>query len=294
MYSQIIKDFTEQELLPQSYSEDAERYFIPLVQLVINTTKETKTPPIIGISGAQGTGKTSLSELLENILKIEGLNVVRFSIDDFYLTKMNRQNLAQTRHPLMQTRGVPGTHDTYLLSAMLSELINNTSKSSIGIPRFDKALDDRSPESRWKNINLPVDLIILEGWFVGATPIAVKSLEKPINELEATEDKDGSWRRFMAKQLKEKYQKIFDQINLLIFLEAPSFEQVFHWRNLQEKKLRQREPNSPGIMSEKQLMRFIQHYERLTRHCLEILPKKANVAYALNKKHRIISCIGLD
>ena len=294
MYSQIIKHFIEQELLPQSYLADAEKYFTPLVHSIINKTSDSKTPPIIGVSGAQGTGKTSLSELLENILKIEGFNVVRFSIDDFYLTKMDRQNLAKTYHPLLKTRGVPGTHDTHLLSIILNKLINQTSKSSIEVPLFSKALDDRFPENQWKVINLPVYLIILEGWFVGATPIPVKSLKHPINELEATEDKDSRWRRFMAKQLEEEYQNIFGQLNLLILLKAPSFEQVFNWRNLQEIKLRKREQNSAGVMSEEQLLRFIQHYERLTRHCLEVLPRKADVVYVLNNKHRIISCSGLD
>ena len=294
MYSQIIKNFIKQELLPQGYLVDAEKYFTPLVHLIINGTIESKTTPIIGVSGTQGTGKTSLSKLLENILKIEGFKVARFSIDDFYLTKMDRQNLAETVHPLLKTRGVPGTHDTHLLSAILNELNNPTSKSSIEVPRFSKALDDRFPEHKWKTVNFPIDLIILEGWFVGATPIAVESLDKPINELEASEDKDGRWRSFMAKQLEGKYQNIFDQINLLILLEAPSFEQVFDWRNLQEKKLRKKELNASGVMSEKQLMRFIQHYERLSRHCLEILPRKADVVYTLNKTHRIISCLGLD
>ena len=294
MYSQIIKQFIKQELLPPSYLTDAEKYFIPLIHLVMNKANESKTPLIVGVSGAQGTGKTSLSELLENILKIEGFSVARISIDDFYLTKMDRQNLAKTQHPLLETRGVPGTHDTHLLSIILNELINQTSKSPLEIPRFNKALDDRFPKSKWKIINSPVDLIILEGWFVGATPIAVESLHKPINELEATEDKNGSWRTFMAKQLEDNYQNIFDQINFLILLEAPSFEQVFNWRNLQEKKLRKRTQKSSDVMSEKQLIRFIQHYERLTRHCLELLPREADVIYVLNKKHRIISCFGLD
>ena len=87
MYSQIIKDFINGESLPLSYLVDAEKYFIPLVNLIINKTNQSETAPIVGISGAQGTGKTSLSELLEKILKTKDLNVVKFSIDDFYLTK---------------------------------------------------------------------------------------------------------------------------------------------------------------------------------------------------------------
>ena len=126
MYSQIIKDFINGESLPQSYLVDAEKYFIPLVNLIINKTNQSETAPIVGISGAQGTGKTSLSELLEKILKTKDLNVVKFSIDDFYLTKMERQSLAINVHPLLQTRGIPGTHDTVLLSEKLEQLASQT------------------------------------------------------------------------------------------------------------------------------------------------------------------------
>ena len=121
MYSQIIKDFINGESLPLSYLVDAEKYFIPLVNLIINKTNQSETAPIVGISGAQGTGKTSLSELLEKILKTKDLNVVKFSIDDFYLTKTERQSLAINVHPLLQTRGIPGTHDTVLLSEKLDQ-----------------------------------------------------------------------------------------------------------------------------------------------------------------------------
>ena len=294
MYSQIIKDFIKREALPQRYLADAEKYFIPLIKLIIKKTDQSKTAPIIGVSGAQGTGKTSLSQLLDKILKKEGLNVVKFSIDDFYLTKMERQSLAITRHPLLQTRGIPGTHDTGLLSEKLNQLAKPNNSNTIQIPRFNKASDDRYSKKEWQIVHPPADLIIIEGWFVGAPPLDFDSLEKPVNELEAAEDKDSEWRTFMAKQLKENYQSIFDQIELLILLKAPSFEQIFEWRNLQERKLRKRVGNSQDLMNKPQLARFIQHYERLTRHCLRSLPKKADVIFNLNQKHQIISCLGLD
>ena len=294
MYSQIIKDFIDGESLPQSYLVDAEKYFIPLVNLIINKTNQSETAPIVGISGAQGTGKTSLSELLEKILKTKDLNVVKFSIDDFYLTKMERQSLAINVHPLLQTRGIPGTHDTVLLSEKLDQLAKPDNNEIIQVPRFNKASDDRYSEKEWQIIRPPADLIIIEGWFVGAPPLDINSLEEPVNELEAAEDIDGKWRNFMTKQLEENYQSIFDQIELLIFLKAPSFEQIFEWRNLQEKKLRKRVGHSQNLMSKPQLARFIQHYERLTRHCLRNLPKNADVVFDLNEKHQIISCLGLN
>ena len=294
MYSQIIKDFINRESLPQSYLADAEKYFIPLVNLIINKTNQSETATIIGISGAQGTGKTSLSELLEKILRAKNLNVVKFSIDDFYLTKMERQSLAVKVHPLLQTRGIPGTHDTILLSEKLDQLAKPDNSSIIQIPRFNKASDDRYSEKEWQIIQPPADLIIIEGWFVGAPPLDFDFLEKPVNELEAAEDIDCKWRNFMTKQLEENYQSIFDQIELLIFLKAPSFEQIFEWRNLQEEKLRKRVGHSQRLMSKPELNRFIQHYERLTRHCLRKLPKKADVVFNLNEKHQIVACLGMN
>ena len=294
MYSQIIKDFINRESLPQSYLADAEKYFIPLVNLIINKTNQSETATIIGISGAQGTGKTSLSELLEKILRAKNLNVVKFSIDDFYLTKMERQSLAVKVHPLLQTRGIPGTHDTSLLSEKLDQLAKPDNSSIIQIPRFNKASDDRYSEKEWQIIQPPADLIIMEGWFVGAPPLDFDFLEKPVNGLEAAEDIDCKWRNFMTKQLEENYQSIFDQIELLIFLKAPSFEQIFEWRNLQEEKLRKRVGHSQRLMSKPELNRFIQHYERLTRHCLRKLPKKADVVFNLNEKHQIVACLGMN
>ena len=293
MYSQTIRKFIEKEHLPETYFTDANKYFVPLLKLIITKASESDTPLVVGVSGAQGTGKTSLSELLNEMLAIEGFNVARFSIDDFYLTRKERARLAKRYHPLLRTRGVPGTHDTNLLSTTLGELTTQQRNTLIEIPSFDKASDDRLPREVWQKINAPTDLVLFEGWFVGATPMDSGSLQQPINELETTEDKDGSWRTFVTNQLKQNYQNIFDQIDILIFLRAPSFEQVFDWRGLQENKLRRKVNNSEDVMNDMQLIRFIQHYERLTRHCLKTLPNKANIVYGLNHEHRIISCSGL-
>lgn len=41
------------------------------------------------------------------------------------------------------------------------------------------------------------------------------------------------------------------------------------------------------IMSPKELQRFIQHYERISRHTLDKLPAKADIVLPLNDKHLI-------
>ena len=288
MYSQLISDFVENEVLPDSYREDALEIFVPLIDLIANRTLDSEHTLNVGINGAQGTGKTTLGKLLVTLLSAREFRVANFSIDDFYLTQSERNQLAESQHPLLATRGVPGTHDISLLMTKFEELKNLKAEQVCELPRFNKAIDDRCGTEDWQKLIGPIDAVILEGWFVGAPPQATRDIELPINALEKTEDADGSWRKYANYQLADQYQSAFDQLDLLIMLKAPSFKQVSEWRSLQEEKLKKIGPiDSPGIMDEEQLARFIQHYERLTRHCLEYLPVKADVLFDLDTDHRI-------
>lgn len=288
MYSQLISDFVENEALPDSYREDAFEFFVPLVDLIANRALDSEQTLYVGINGAQGTGKTTLGKLLVTLLSAREFRVANFSIDDFYLTQSERNQLAESQHPLLATRGVPGTHDISLLMTKFEELKNLKAEQVCELPRFNKAIDDRCGTEDWQKLIGPIDAVILEGWFVGAPPQATRDIELPINALEKTEDADGSWRKYANYQLADQYQSAFDQLDLLIMLKAPSFKQVSEWRSLQEEKLKKIGPiDSPGIMDEEQLARFIQHYERLTRHCLEYLPVKADVLFDLDTDHRI-------
>ena len=288
MYSQLISDFVENQVLPDSYREDAFEFFVPLVDLIANRALDSEHTLYVGINGAQGTGKTTLGKLLVTLLSAREFRVANFSIDDFYLTQSERNQLAESQHPLLATRGVPGTHDISLLMTKFEELKNLKAEQVCELPRFNKAIDDRCGTEDWQKLIGPIDAVILEGWFVGAPPQATRDIELPINALEKTEDADGSWRKYANYQLADQYQSAFDQLDLLIMLKAPSFKQVSEWRSLQEEKLKKIGPiDSPGIMDEEQLARFIQHYERLTRHCLEYLPVKADVLFDLDTDHRI-------
>ena len=294
MYSQLIKKIAEIESLPNSYVSDALRHFLPLAKVITKKITQSSTPVVIGISGAQGTGKTTLSYLLSQVLTKQQFKIAQFSLDDFYLAKNERNLLASQEHPLLCTRGVPGTHDTGMLLTKLHGLLHQKENQNIKIPKFNKADDERALEGNWSTVKGSVDAIFMDGWFVGATPLDPKMLEDPINELEKTEDITREWRKFINKQLSGNYQKIFSQINFLIFLEAPSFSQIYGWRKLQEEKLRKRSPTAHGLMDDDQLFRFIQHYERLTQHCLAILPELADVIFLLDSDHRIADCSGLS
>lgn len=300
---QLILPFIRDEQLPADFETVATDYFLPLADYLTQQRLQCQpngeqagqatrlTPQVVGINGAQGTGKSTLSELLKRLLQARHLQCVVFSIDDLYLTRAERASLARNVHPLLQTRGVPGTHDLAMGMKLLASLKAADSGSHIAIPRFDKATDDRYPKPHWPIHSGPVDVIILEGWCVGV-PTAVLSGE-PINTLEQEHDADGRWRAFIETQLAE-YQQLFAQIDKLLMLKAPSMESVIEWRTLQEQKLRARTQadaaNAPAAMMTKaQLHWFIMHYERLTRVMLDILPERADVVFDLDNEHRIVN-----
>tara|TARA_B110000881_G_scaffold220280_1_gene244826 strand:- start:1361 stop:2239 length:879 start_codon:yes stop_codon:yes gene_type:complete len=289
MYQQLIKDFIQQERLPSTYLLDATQYFLPLVRdIKAEIQSSRKGPFLIGINGAQGTGKSTLAKLLSALLTSSGYRAVNLSIDDFYYSKAKRQELADEIHPLLRSRGVPGTHDVDLALNLIEQLCAAGSNQQITLPRFDKSLDDCRPVAACEQIQGPIDIIILEGWFVGAKAQAGDELTQAINELEINEDSDGRWRAYVNQQLAGSYQSLFEKIHILLMLQAPGFEQILEWRSLQEEKLRTLAvTDASGLMDRKAIKHFIQHFERLTRHCLRTLPDSADRVFRLNTEHRI-------
>ena len=289
MYSQLIREFIEQEDLPESYAADAETWFVPLAEHFSASLLKEKRPLVVGITGAQGTGKSTLAKLISVLLTNDGFRVIKLSIDDFYLSRRARARLADTVHPLLASRGVPGTHDASLALATLEALESAGVTDQILLPAFSKAEDDCIIQDYWRSISGPIDIILLEGWFIGARSVSDAELLNPINELERTEDKEGGWRRYVNQQLSRDYQTIFSHINKLVMLQAPSFEKVFEWRSKQEEKLKNKVGNeAQGVMDSVELHTFIQHYERLTRHCLASLPAHADILFRLDNNHRVI------
>ena len=292
MTPQLIQEFLRSEELPATYGEDMITWFLPAAQeLLLRLTPNPNRPLFIGINGAQGTGKSTLAKLFELCCTKAGLQVAVLSIDDFYFSKAARAQLAETVHPLLATRGVPGTHDVQQLKSCLSRLLDSQA-GTVKIPRFDKAADNPLPEDHWATATLPVELIILEGWFIGLEPEPCEHLLSPVNHLEAFEDGDGSWRNFVNNSLRYDFADLFGRLDSLLMLQAPSFEQVFAWRSLQEEKLKRHraargDADTSGVMSPEEIGRFIQHFERLTRHALNTLPGKADSVFHLDSQHRV-------
>lgn len=262
--------------------------YIPLADWV---SRKNHQPYILGINGAQGSGKTTFSKILKMVIEnLYHRSVVIISLDDFYLSKSDRQILGETVHPLLSTRGVPGTHDTARIINFLNSI--DAHQFPLTIPIFDKSIDDQKNQSEWKTITNKPDVILFEGWCMGATAENEISLQAPINTLEINEDNNSHWRTYVNQQLNNDYQEIFSHLDGLISLKVPSFDMVLPWRELQEEKLRSSiHAQENQCMSQQQLQRFIMLFERITRRMLEETPKKPTFTLELNNEHQIENCI---
>lgn len=236
-----------------------------------------------GISGAQGSGKTTFANALAGLLSSEkNLSTAVLSLDDFYRTREQRTHLAKTVHPLMAVRGVPGTHDMARLRAVLEAMAE---AREVTIPRFDKALDDRTD----KPVVIPGnrDVVIVEGWCWGAKPAEPHELIEPVNRLEAIHDPDARWRRYVNDCLAaDDYQIPFQATDGLAYLAVPDMEAVYRWRLQQEKELAGRREGE-NIMDETKIRAFIMYYERITRRMLTDLPTRADITIRLNDNHSV-------
>ena len=284
-----LGQFLVQHRLPDAFLETATSFYLPLAR-EIQGWRQNSSTLVIGINGAQGTGKSTLAEFLAMAADLLfGWHSAVLSIDDFYLTRSEREGLAAEIHPLLQTRGVPGTHDVELLRRTLTSLGGLESGETFLLPRFDKSIDDRAPESEWPSVEGPLDLVILEGWCVGSTAGDRSSLDTPVNDLERDEDADGHWRQWVEQRLRDDYESIFATLDRLVMLAAPSWDAVFRWRLEQEEKLAARTGGrGHGLMKATEVARFIQHYERITRRNLRGMPSRADVVLMLDEDHSVI------
>jgi len=255
-----------------------EKKILPIFFFILNSKRKKFL-----ISGSQGIGKTTILEILnKNFHKFFGKRILSLSLDDFYYDKAQREILSKTIHPLLMTRGVPGTHNIKEILNVINKF--NQSEYPIKIPIFNKLKDTRGRKKRI--INKKTDIIILEGWCCGSPPINKKYLQKNINILEKKFDKKFIWRNYYNNKLKNEYSRLYKKFDKLIYFNAPKFSYVFNWRLKQENNMKKTKKSKQG-MRRKEIVEFIQHYEKISKWMMKILPGKASLTAYINTNQNI-------
>jgi len=289
--SECLKFIKSQETKKEKF-KNKERmlksFLIPICFWIKNKSNHKK-PFLIGLAGGQGTGKTTTSSIIKIILeKYFKLNVFKISIDDFYKTRKERVFLSKKIHPMLLTRGVPGTHDINMMLNFFKKVKSKKFKS-LQLPNFNKATDDRFAKKYWYNIKKRPDVIIFEGWCVGAKPEKNANLNKAINSMEKKKDQKKIWRKYVNQHLKLKYKDLYSQLNCLIYLKAKNFSLLQKWRLKQENKLwlKSKKNSKHKIMNKENVISFMQTYQRITENMFKKMTKHASILINLGSDHQI-------
>ena len=267
-------------------------FLIPISFWIAKKAKKNK-PCIVGLSGGQGSGKTTISSIISIILrKYFKLNVFTISIDDFYKTRKERFLLSKRIHPFLMTRGVPGTHDINMMLDFFKR-VKGKKFRSLKLPKFNKVIDERYNKKLWYSVKKRPDVIIFEGWCVGAKPEKNNTLKKSVNSMEKLKDTKLTWRSYVNEQLKTKYKQLYDQLNCLLYIKSSNFTLLKKWRIKQETKLRikNKRSNKFKIMSDQEVINFMQTYQRVTQSMFKYVPKYASIILNLKSNHQIKSVI---
>lgn len=291
----MFDSFIRKNKLTDAFIDVAISEFVPLAEKIVANQQQQKSPFIVGINGCQGSGKSTLSDFLCEYIKDKyKLNVIVLSLDDFYFSQQKRAQLAKDIHPLLATRGVPGTHNTAHIKELFEQIKRGT--GSLPLPRFNKATDNPFAEESWPVVELPVDIVLFEGWCWGVHPQSKQQLAEPVNQLERDADANGIWRNYVNQCLENDYVPLYAHMDFWVLLKAPSFECVYQWRLEQEMKLRQKSAfqDNSKVMSENEVMEFIKFYQRLTEHGLATMADYCEVVFCLDSKRQIVQTIVKD
>ncbi len=222
-------------------------------------------PLVQGFLGGQGTGKSTLVLVLSRILQCRGWRVCRLSLDDLYKTYEERLALQQF-DPRLRWRGPPGTHDVELGLTVLRALKQKQNSHPVEIPRFDKSMHNGAGDRTTPEIVSSIDIVLFEGWFVGARPVdpAVFATAPPPILTEA----DRQFARDCNDQL-HIYLPLWDLIDGLIVLRPTDYRLSQQWRREAEQRM---VTDGRTGMSDAEINEFVEYFWRSLHPDLFITP----------------------
>jgi D-glycerate 3-kinase len=250
---------------------------LPLLLDQIDTDRKTA----IGISGAPGSGKSTLARILVRNINQAGIPACLLSLDDYYLGRSQREQLALNLHPLFQQRGVPGTHELDHLLADFDR-IQRGQLRGLSLPVFNKSIDDRVAEHEWRSLENAPRIILFEGWCVGAMPQKQTELDAPANELERIYDADGCWRQEVWKAWRQLYNALHGRLDQVWYIRVPDWNCVIDWRWQQEQELAQM-----NLKSRAEVENFLGSFERIVNHMQDSYPQWADLVMEADRNHGI-------
>ncbi len=289
----FLEKFIQQEGLNDIFRRNVIDYFNAYAHRLAQLAEESSRPIIVGLNGAQGSGKSTLSQYLSQIMPMHlGVDCYVLSIDDFYLSRAKRKRLAASVHPLLAIRGVPGTHDVPWLLDALAGFIE-PGVQSVTVPIFDKLKDDRTKKVLKIQKSANPTVILFEGWCVGVPAQHQLALSVPASSFEFLNDNNGVWRSYVNERLEADYADVFRLLDRLSMLKPPCFEAVYDWRVDQEIRLvarRRQDSSDLSIrgMSVKQVGEFVENFRRLTCHAIEVLPDLADDTWELQADRLVL------
>jgi D-glycerate 3-kinase len=246
------------------------RLWLPFTQELIALHQRLKRPIVQGILGGQGTGKSTLTAILGEILKQEGYRSVGFSLDDLYKSFIERQQL-QRRDPRLRWRGPPGTHDVEIGVELLDKLRQSQRHRPVLVPRFDKAACGGSGDKAAPEMVDAVEIVIFEGWFVGVRPVADVVFEGELPPPIVTE-RDRAFARDMNQELLI-YIPLWQRLDRLMILKPVDYQLSKSWRIEAEQKMRKQ---GRGGMSDAEVSEFVDYFWQALHPELFITPLTRN------------------